>query len=111
MAGATKLENHCTFKISRERLSITILETRHSKHLPASCWRCSHHFRDDSFIFCLWFQRHSNITSIHTIMSQLLEVRHYTASCVFGGGSGSPSRRALFSSSSSTSCPCWTASL
>ncbi len=34
----------------------------------------------------------------------------YAATCVFGGGSGSLSRIALFTSISSTSCPCWTAS-
>src|SRR2546429_8834612 len=34
----------------------------------------------------------------------------YAATCVFGGGSGSLSCIALFTSISSTSCPCWTAS-
>jgi hypothetical protein len=34
MASATELENHLTLKKPRERLSITILETGHSKHLP-----------------------------------------------------------------------------
>jgi hypothetical protein len=34
----------------------------------------------------------------------------YATACVFGGGSGSPSRKALFTSISRTSCPRWTAS-
>src|SRR5437764_4693584 len=105
MASATKFENHRAFKISRKSLSITILETRHSKHFPAHCWQRSHHFRDDIFIFCLRFQRHRSITSLHKHSALLGRVRYkaiialtdggtttiYAATCVFGGGSDSPS--------------------